>query len=466
MAVTPSQCVARAAAILTLPSLPPCGVWCVCRAGGADGDTGIYKLFVGQIPPFTSEDTLRATFQPFGQITDVVILKDRHTGAHKGCGFVCFASRPAADHAIAALADKVKLPNAKREMIVRYAGERPEEKEHKLYVCMLSRQSTEAEVRALFEPYGTLTEVFIIRSREGNQSKGAAFVKYTSKDDAQRAVDAIHDKVKDKDAPGLVQVRFAHTKEERAAHLSHVLGNHHAHPAHPAAAAAMQAAMMRGIHPSQLNPAFHHMAAAGYPGHPHHPHPSHPAAFGGQLAGMGKYGGQNGGGYGMYAQPGYAAAGRGPAAGEYGQLQGGYGANPPYGDNQQPANPQQPFNQPQPYYNAYHSTSPSPPQPGGGLKDQRGPDGANLFVYNVPESFHESDLTQLFSNFGSVLSTRIQRDLQTGVSKGFGFVSYDDASAAQSAIHALDGFSIGNKRLTVRVKTANPRHQYPRGGEY
>src|SRR6185437_7098658 len=124
----------------------------------------------GQIPPFTSEDTLRATFAPFGPITDVVILKDRHTGAHKGCGFVCFASRQSAEHAISALADKVKLPNAKREMIVRVAGERPDEKEHKLYVCMLSRQRTEAEVRALFEPYGTLTEVFIIRSREGNQS--------------------------------------------------------------------------------------------------------------------------------------------------------------------------------------------------------------------------------------------------------------------------------------------------------
>ena len=120
----------------------------------------------------------------------MVILKDRHTGAHKGCGFVCYSSRSAADHAIANLADKVKLPNAKREMIVRYAGERPDEKEFKLYVCMLSRQSTEAEVRALFEPFGPLTEVFLIRSREGNQSKGAAFVKFTNRDDAQRAIDA------------------------------------------------------------------------------------------------------------------------------------------------------------------------------------------------------------------------------------------------------------------------------------
>ncbi len=83
-------------------------------------------------------------------------------------------------------------------MIVRYAGERPDEKEFKLYVCMLSRQSTEAEVRAIFEQYGQLNEVFIIRSREGNQSKGAAFIKFTNREDAERSIAAIHDKLKDK----------------------------------------------------------------------------------------------------------------------------------------------------------------------------------------------------------------------------------------------------------------------------
>ena len=392
----------------------------------------------------------------------MVILKDRHTGAHKGCGFVCYASRQSADSAISALADRVKLPNAKREMIVRYAGERPDEKEHKLYVCMLSRQSTEAEVRALFEPYGTLTEVFIIRSREGNQSKGAAFVKYTNKDDAQRAVDAIHDKVKDKDAPGLVQVRFAHTKEERAAHLAHVLGAHAGHP-HPAAAAAMHAAMMRGIPAAHLNPAYaHQLAYPNHPHHPHHQHPSHPAAYPHPMQlNQGKYA-QNGG-YPLYTQAGYGAGGRGGGT-DYATMQGGFAGG--YGAEQpQTPQPQQQYPGGGYAYNAYGQHGhPPPPHLNGGPKDARGPEGANLFVYNVPEHYQESDLNQLFANFGAVLSTRIQRDLNTGVSKGFGFVSYDDAQSAQSAIHALDGFSIGNKRLTVRVKTANPRNNFR--GEY
>ena len=43
-----------------------------------------FKLFVGQIPPFTSEEMLNSTFTQFGPISQIVLLKDRITGAHKG----------------------------------------------------------------------------------------------------------------------------------------------------------------------------------------------------------------------------------------------------------------------------------------------------------------------------------------------------------------------------------------------
>jgi len=175
---------------------------------------------------------------------------------------------------------------------------------------------------------------------------------------------------------------------------------------------------------------------------------------------QGKYA-QNGA-YPIYTQPGYGG-GRG-GGGDYASMQGGF-AGGYGGGEQQPQQPQQQYGAGGTYgYNAYNAPPAHPGMNGTGLKDVRGPEGANLFVYNVPEHYQENDLNQLFANFGSVLSTRIQRDLNTGVSKGFGFVSYDDASAAQSAIHALDGFSIGNKRLTVRVKTANPRNNFR--GEY
>jgi len=42
------------------------------------------KLFVGQVPKTVEEPELRAIFEPFGAIHELVVLKDRTTGAHKG----------------------------------------------------------------------------------------------------------------------------------------------------------------------------------------------------------------------------------------------------------------------------------------------------------------------------------------------------------------------------------------------
>jgi len=83
----------------------------------------------------------------------------------------------------------------------------------------------------------------------------------------------------------------------------------------------------------------------------------------------------------------------------------------------------------------------------------RGPPGANLFIYNVPETFTDFDLQSMFSNFGNVVSGNIFRDKNTGFSRGFGFISYDNPVSAEKAIMALNGFHVGSKRLKVQLKT-------------
>lgn len=102
------------------------------------------------------------------------------------------------------------------------------------------------------------------------------------------------------------------------------------------------------------------------------------------------------------------------------------------------------------FHSFYPPTTPGPPIQM--TPHNKGPDGANLFIFHIPNHFTNLDMFHLFCHYGNLLSVRIMVEKDTGRSRGFGFVSYDSPDSAAVAIKELNGFVIGNKRLKVQHK--------------
>jgi RNA recognition motif-containing protein len=90
--------------------------------------------------------------------------------------------------------------------------------------------------------------------------------------------------------------------------------------------------------------------------------------------------------------------------------------------------------------------------------------GKKLYVGNLSYETSSSDLEQLVSAHGTVLSAEVITDRSTGRGKGFGFVEMDSDAGAQAAIAALNGQPHGGRTLTVNE--AKPRAPRSGGGSF
>ncbi|VEN55491.1 unnamed protein product [Callosobruchus maculatus] len=59
-------------------------------------DSDTIKMFVGQVPRSMDENDLRRMFEEYGRVHSINVLRDKATGASKGCCFVTFFTRKAA----------------------------------------------------------------------------------------------------------------------------------------------------------------------------------------------------------------------------------------------------------------------------------------------------------------------------------------------------------------------------------
>ncbi len=83
-----------------------------------------------------------------------------------------------------------------------------------------------------------------------------------------------------------------------------------------------------------------------------------------------------------------------------------------------------------------------------------------LFIGNLSWNTTDADLSDMAAAHGDVVEAKVITDRDTGRSRGFGFLTLENANA-DDVIHALDGQDMDGR--AIRVSQANDKPQRERG---
>ncbi|XP_064198656.1 CUGBP Elav-like family member 2 isoform X10 [Anguilla rostrata] len=440
-------------------------------------DPDAIKMFVGQIPRSWSEKELKELFEPYGAVYQINILRDRSQNPpqSKGCCFVTFYTRKAALEAQNALHNIKTLSGMHHPIQMKPADSEKSNavEDRKLFIGMVSKKCNENDIRVMFSAFGQIEECRILRGPDG-LSRGCAFVTFSTRAMAQNAIKAMHQSQTMEGCSSPIVVKFADTqKDKEQRRLQQQLAQQMQQlnsattwgnltglggltpqylavrspasvaPSPTANQAVAAAALLQQATSSSNLGAFSgiQQMAAGTTAS------SNAGAAMSSLTSLGTLQGLAGATVGLNninALAGMAALNGG--LGATGLTNGTAGTmdalTQAYSGIQQYAAAALP---------TLYSQSLLQQQSAAGSQKE-GPEGANLFIYHLPQEFGDQDILQMFMPFGNVVSAKVFIDKQTNLSKCFGFVSYDNPVSAQAAIQAMNGFQIGMKRLKVQLK--------------
>ncbi|XP_038594349.1 CUGBP Elav-like family member 2 isoform X11 [Micropterus salmoides] len=423
-------------------------------------DPDAIKMFVGQIPRSWSEKELKELFEPYGAVYQINILRDRSQNPpqSKGCCFVTFYTRKAALEAQNALHNIKTLTGMHHPIQMKPADSEKSNavEDRKLFIGMVSKKCNENDIRVMFSAFGQIEECRILRGPDG-LSRGCAFVTFSTRAMAQNAIKAMHQSQTMEGCSSPIVVKFADTQKDKEQRR---LQQQLAQQMQQLNSATTWGSLtgLGGLTPQYLAllqqatssgnlgafSGIQQMAAAGTTA-------SSNAGAMNSLTSLGTLQGLAGATVGLNNINALAGSINSMAA-----LNGGLGgAGLTNGTAGTMDALTQAYSGIQQYAAAALPTLYSQSllqQQGAAGSQKEGPEGANLFIYHLPQEFGDQDILQMFMPFGNVVSAKVFIDKQTNLSKCFGFVSYDNPVSAQAAIQAMNGFQIGMKRLKVQLK--------------
>jgi CUG-BP- and ETR3-like factor len=177
------------------------------------------KMFVGDIPIKLSQSDLMTIFAAFGPIYDLSIMWNHLKLENTGCCFVTYFSSESLTDAKYAINNKL-IFTSPLSIAIKVEENHPDsilfplyQYETKIFVGMLSRNINEDCVKELFQKFGPISKVIVLR--DGMKvSKGCAFINYLNNSSALQAISVMHRSQIMKNCSFPINVKFANISQK------------------------------------------------------------------------------------------------------------------------------------------------------------------------------------------------------------------------------------------------------------
>ncbi|CAH8855450.1 unnamed protein product [Trichobilharzia szidati] len=170
------------------------------------------KLFVGGLNPKTDENSLKSYYEQWGEIIDVVVMKDPRSQKSRGFGFVTYKDASSVDAAQNNRPHSLdgKEVDSKRAMPREETSPEVHAAVRKIFVGALRKDVTSEDLNDYFSQYGNVTDAQIVMAKDTNTSRGFAFVTFDDTDAVDKVILGRPHTIKDSKA----DVRKALSREE------------------------------------------------------------------------------------------------------------------------------------------------------------------------------------------------------------------------------------------------------------